>query len=479
MTSPSFLRLSELSSLVVSVIEKAFGNKSFWVVADVSSHTYKAHSNYHYFELVEKDTHSNVILAKFAGRAWGTGSQRIAAFEQVTGQRFGNDIQVLVSVTIEYHAGYGLQLCVSDIDPNYTLGALEQQRLATLARLVKENPGYVSFDGVQYHSFNRSLRLNCVVQRIAVLSSSTSAGFQDFMHTLENNRYGYRFQTDHYPVLVQGENNARLMVDKLVTVYRSDVRYDVVVIVRGGGAQSDLLLFNDYFIGKAIARFPIPVITGIGHQRNETIADVMAHSSTKTPTQAAEFIIAHNRKFEDALTGFEKRIVIKSQQLLSAQVRLLSGLNSAIIHSGREYMSYYKESLAITRQKLTDNSKSALYRHRSDLQYFTSILASSPKVTINNNRTGLKNISANLNIFNGMYFRNRLSGLERYTSMIRLMSPDNILKKGFAIVRAGGKIVTGPDEIEEGSEISVLLGKTDIRAKVESKNEYGGSEFNL
>ena len=337
------IRLSELSSMVSRAIEEAFSYTSFWVIADVTNHTYKPQKDYHYFELVEKAEGTNMILAKFSGSAWGTGSQKIAEFEKATGQRFTGGLNVLVKVTVKYQAAYGLQLTLQDIDINFTLGALEQQRQATLLRLVKDNPEHIRLEDGRLKTSNQGLVLNRVIQRIAVISSSTSAGYQDFQHTLENNGWGYRFKVDPYFALIQGDNNAGQLVDKIVEVYRSGVAYDALVIIRGGGAQTDFLIFDHYTIARVIARFPIPVITGIGHQKNETLTDLVAHTATKTPTKAAEFIIAQNRGFEQGLLQLQKNLVIKAQQLLSAENRKLGMIRTTVVNNTRNLIAMNKD----------------------------------------------------------------------------------------------------------------------------------------
>ncbi|KAA8485014.1 exodeoxyribonuclease VII large subunit [Arcticibacter tournemirensis] len=479
MTSLPSIRLSDLAAEVLQVIEQSFASKSYWVIADVTNHTFKQQSNYHYFELVEKDAASNNVVVKFPARAWGTGSQKIAQFEKLTGQRFGNDINVLVNVSVEYHATYGLRLSVTGIDPNFTLGLLEQQRQETLNRLVREYPDHIQLIDGRYITYNSRLRLNRVIQRIAILSSSTSAGFQDFTHTLENNNHAYRFLTDHYVVMVHGENNARQFVDKIVEVYHSGIAYDAMVIIRGGGAQTDFLLFNDYTVGRAIARFPIPVITGIGHQKNETIADLMAHTSTKTPTQAAEFIIAHNRKFEEDLLGLQKRLVIKLQQTISGQSRALALLHSLTVNYIRNYLDDKNELLNRQNQLITGHSKSLLFKHRSILHNLSSLVSANPRMIIYNRKADLKNICSNLSTFNGLYLKNRQSELNHYVSVIRMMAPENIMKKGFAVIKAKGRITSSADGIEKGEDIVILFAKKEIKAKVESKENYGGTELNL
>ncbi|MES1250075.1 MAG: exodeoxyribonuclease VII large subunit, partial [Chitinophaga rupis] len=249
MNAATPIRLSELSSKVNAVISKAFQGLSFWVIADVTNHTHKQNTNYHYFELVEKNTITNTIVAKFSAKAWGNGSKELEAFERVTGQRFGENIQVLVNVIVEFHATYGLQLQLIQIDTNFTLGVIEKQRQETLEKLVRENPSFIEKKGEEYITRNSLLLLNPVIQTIAVISSRSSAGLQDFKHTLETNHFRYAFKVDEYYTGVQGEANAAALKDQLVKIFLSNIPYDAVVITRGGGAQTDFLIFDQYPVG--------------------------------------------------------------------------------------------------------------------------------------------------------------------------------------------------------------------------------------
>ena len=434
-SAPRHWRLSELAAAISDAVNRTFARQDFWVIADVTSHTFKSESNYHYFDLVEKDPVRHNLVARLAAKAWGQGSLSIANFQQATGQRFTNNIEVLVNVSVQFHAVYGLQLNLNAIDPTFTLGKLEQQRLATLDRLVAENPEFIRRTPEGFHTYNRSLILPRVIQRIAVVSSKTSAGWQDFTHTLETNPYQYRFSVTNYFTIVQGEANAGEFVERLVDVFRANIPFDVVVIVRGGGAQTDLLLFDEYLVGKAIAKFPIPVITGIGHQRNETIADQMAHQATKTPTKAAEFIINHNRSFEDAVTALQQRIVIRSQQRFSTSFQRLQGIQQAVVHRSRS---------------LLFDQKHLLYLTKTNLQRSTAAL-----------------------------IKNRQATLDHYTTLIRVLSPLNTLKRGFAIIKADGHITTDPDWLHEGKEVEILLKAKKLSATITSKEDYHGEDFNI
>ncbi|RZK36488.1 MAG: exodeoxyribonuclease VII large subunit, partial [Hymenobacter sp.] len=377
--APLTIRLSELSARVTRAIEDTFSYTSFWVIADITNHTYKVQKDYHYFELVEKAEGSNALLARFSGSAWGTGSSRIAEFERVTGQRFSGGLNVLVKVTVKYQAAYGLQLNLQDIDVSYTLGALEQQRQATITKLVRENPEYIELVNGRLSTFNQKLILSKVIQKIAVISSSTSAGFQDFQHTLDHNGFGYAFTVDTYFAPIQGDNNAGQLVDKIVEVYHSGKAYDVLVIIRGGGAETDFLIFDHYLVARVIARFPMPVLTGIGHQKNETLCDLVSHTATKTPTKVAEFIIARNRDFEQSLLQLQKSLVIKSQQLLAGENRKLNSLNSGMVRSTRSLLTRHKDALVTNNQVTINATKSILFRHKARLNSLTSQLSILPK----------------------------------------------------------------------------------------------------
>jgi exodeoxyribonuclease VII large subunit len=455
-TIPS-IKLSELTSQIQQVIDGAFGHKTFWIIADITNYTYKPQSNYHYFELVEKDKTAAKILAKVAGRAWGNASLNISNFEKATGQKFKNDINVLIQVSVQYNPSFGLQLNLLDIDTNFTLGLFEQQRKETLERLLRENQAFIKRAGEGYITRNSELALNQVIQRIAVISSDTSAGFQDFKHTLEHNPFDYKFYIDDYFALVQGDGNAKQFLARVIEVFESQKPYDALVIIRGGGAQTDFLIFDNYELNRAIAKFPIPVITGIGHQKNETIADLMAHTSTKTPTKAAEFIIAHNRAFEDNLIGTQKMILIKTYQMIN----------------------HHKDRLVRLNQITINTTRNLLHEHHKTIMNLSGMILTNPRIIISNRRKDLSNLQLNLQSYSKLYFLNKTAHIAHFQSVMRIMSPQNILNKGFAIIKVDGKIAGNADQIEVGTELTVRLASSEIKTIVKSKSAYDENEFNL
>ncbi|WP_394369529.1 exodeoxyribonuclease VII large subunit [Flavobacterium endoglycinae] len=242
MEPQQYIRLSQLNDQIHDAIHSRFRGETYWVVADITSHSFKADKKIHYFELVEKAEKNSAITAKIMGKAWGEGAVHLSDFEKKTGQRFTNNLHVLVKVSVDYHPLYGLSVNVLDIDVNFTLGVLEQQRNATLARLVAEND-FIIKTAEGYSTLNSRLKLPLAIQRVAVISASNSAGNEDFRHTLEHNNFGYAFQIDDYHTIVQGDNNARLFLNKLIEVFNTGIPYDAVVITRAE-ARSRTSLFS-------------------------------------------------------------------------------------------------------------------------------------------------------------------------------------------------------------------------------------------
>lgn len=477
--SETKLRLSDLSRQIQEILKNKFKDLQYWVVADIMNHNFKEKSNYHYFDLVEKAEDSNQLLAKIKGKAWKDGSARIFDFERITGQRFTNNINVLVRVKVDYHPVFGIALDVIDVDPNFTIGLLEQQKQATLEQLVLENPGVVDKIGDRYVTKNGRLALPRVIQRIAVVASKTSAGNEDFRHTLTTNPYGYKFDIHDYHAIVQNDDNAQLFVDRLVDVYNSGIPFDAVVINRGGGSDTDFLIFNNYKVARAVARFPIPIITGIGHLKNVTITDLMANTQTKTPTEAAEFIITHNKQFEDELLNLQKTVLIKSQQVFSNNYQTLTTLNSSLVNKARTLLNTAKDALVVQNQLVVNGAKTILFQHRNSLSFIASGLLSKPRIITGNKSNDLANIVRNLSSFKNSFLRNQRGYLGHYVSIIRLMAPENILKKGFAIVKFKGDIVTDPAQLQLGAEMEVQLKDQLIKSQIISKTKKDGSEYNL
>lgn len=437
------IRLSQLSLLIQEVISTAFAFQRFWVIAEISNHSFYSQKGFHYFDLIETEkqgaSSKGSMVTKMAGVAWNAGATRIKSFEAETGQQFGNNIQVLVEVSVDFHPVYGLKLTLLDIDPRFTLGMLEQQRQATINKLLAEFPEFVWKEDGLIKTFNQDLQLPAVIQRIAIISSSTAAGYEDFRHSLAENPFGYQFVIHSFFVTVQGEQNAPALAasfEKIISAAEeAGIDYDAVVVIRGGGANTDLLIFDQFEIAAAVAACPFPVMTGIGHLKNETITDMMAHTPLKTPTKVAEYILQHNRSFENSVGNLQQQIVIHAQQ----------------------YMTGAKQELQSLKSALGFETQATIFRHRTALQLLSNTMARLP---------------ANL-------LRQKQSGIENLVRLFKMASPEKVLQRGFAIIESNGKIISNASSITIGDELTILLSGTAIESTVHQKKPYDGKYFDL
>ena len=274
------LSLLELNALVRRSLEQCLPDE-YWIQAELSD--VRSNTTGHcYLEFIQKDPRSNSLVAKARGMIWNNIYRLLKPyFEESTGQLFTSGIKVLVKVTVQFHELYGYSLTVQDIDPTYTLGDMALRRREILQQLEAE--------GVL--TLNKELEMPVLPQRIAVISSATAAGYGDFCHQLQHNSRGFFFYTELFPALMQGAQIESSVLDALDRVNRRLNDFDVVVIIRGGGATSDLSGFDTYLLAAACAQFPLPIITGIGHERDDTVLDSVAHTRVKTPTAAAELLI--------------------------------------------------------------------------------------------------------------------------------------------------------------------------------------------
>ena len=310
------ITLFELNSLVRETLQYGMGG-SFWVQAEISSLNV-AGPGHCYLELVQKDESGRGFVAKAKANIWrGTYSRIRPAFEMATGRRLSVGMKVLLEVTVSFHEAYGYSLVVQDIDPTYTLGDMARKRAEIISRLQKE--------GVM--DLNKSIPLSMIPQRIAVVSSETAAGYGDFCNQLAGNPYGFRFSVGLFPALMQGDGVEASVISALDRICESVDEWDVVVIIRGGGSVSELSCFDSYNLATNIANFPVPVITGIGHERDESVCDLVAHTRVKTPTAAAEFLIAVMLSSSEALESAARRMCESVRKRMEQELLRFQGIS--------------------------------------------------------------------------------------------------------------------------------------------------------
>ena len=293
------LSLVELNQRIHMTLEQAFPD-TYWVRAEMSDVRENSASGHCYLEFIEKDPRSGQLLAKVRGAIWAKTFRLLKPyFEMETGQRFVSGLKVLVRVTVDFHELYGLSLTVVDIDPAYTLGDMARKRLEIIRQLQEE--------GV--FGLNKELPLPLLPQRVALISSPTAAGYEDFMNQLMHNRAGYPFYVKLFPALMQGERTEGSVIAALDRIYAHQELFDVVALLRGGGATSDLNSFDSYLLAANCAQFPLPILTGIGHERDDTVVDLVAHTRLKTPTAVAEFLIARMDQAAKTLEDLQQAVI--------------------------------------------------------------------------------------------------------------------------------------------------------------------------
>ncbi|MEO6915333.1 MAG: exodeoxyribonuclease VII large subunit [Chitinophagaceae bacterium] len=471
------LRLSDLGRRIAETISNSFSHLNFWVIAEISNHSHYALKDHHYFELIEKEDEG--ILAKMQAVAWRPGALKIKNFELVTGQKFRNGIKVCVRVQVDFHPSFGLKLLVSDIDPSFTLGQLELQRQSTLLRLIKECSSFIQQLPEGLLTRNNSLQHSPVIQRIAILSSNASAGYEDFIHTLTENQFQYKFILHNYFIAVQGEAHADKICERLDEIGSAGLDFDVVVIIRGGGADTDFILFDQFSLCRTVAGFSIPVITGIGHLKNQSILDLVAHTSTNAPTRAAEFIIAHNRNFEMALLEEQKKVVFKTQQILQRQEQSVERNNVLLVRNSTALINHHREKQEALRAAINRDVQKQVYNHQNMLKETASKILHRPQLLLAYRKIQLENIHIQIKQLPGKYLSAKQRQIDYYEVVCRMMSPVNLLKKGFALLYRDDKILTEGSSVGANEKLMVMLQDAELNITVNSKILKDGEEINL
>lgn len=351
------LSLLELNALVRRSLEQCLPDE-YWVQAELSD--VRTNSTGHcYLEFIQKDPRSNGLVAKARGTIWSNVYRLLKPyFEEATGQAFVSGIKVLVQVTVSFHELYGYSLTVQDIDPTYTLGDMARRRRKILKQLEEE--------GVL--TLNKELEMPDLPQRIAVISSPTAAGYGDFCHQLQNNPRGFFFYTELFLALMQGDRVEESVLAALDLILNRQNDFDVVVIIRGGGATSDLSGFDTYLLAAACAQFPLPIITGIGHERDDTVLDSVAHTRVKTPTAAAEYLIDCMDLAADGLEVLASRLHESVLSRLTEEHRKLNLYRNRIPSAVVRRISDAKLTLLAARRDISQAVTSSLSRQRHRLE---------------------------------------------------------------------------------------------------------------
>ncbi|MDR2120731.1 MAG: exodeoxyribonuclease VII large subunit [Tannerella sp.] len=402
------MTLSELNERVRQALCAAFP-ETCWVRAETSDVRINTSSGHCYLEFVEKDEPAGQIVARARGTIWSRTFHALKPhFEYVTGQPFVSGLMVMAHVSVEFHKLYGYSLTVHEIDPSYTLGDLVRKRQEIILRLKEEGV----FD------LNREIVFPDLPQRIAIITSPTAAGYEDFVNHLLRNRAGYAFYPKLFPAVMQGEKTEESVIAALDCVSQQADLFDVVVIIRGGGSASDLNCFDSYSLAAHCAQFPLPIITGIGHERDDSIVDMVAHTRVKTPTAAAAFLIGR----------------------MDEQAVALDELLRSVHNRAADILAVHEMHLKLLVARFP--ASAAHIVERSKMQFMSlSTQWTVPQLQIVRLQSLLNGIKQQLKNQSALLFKDKKGELELSGQFLKLVSPDHILAQGYSLTLKDGKIV--------------------------------------
>ena len=411
MTSVRHITLSELQRRIGEAVEGALP-LPLWVVAEISE--MKVNTSGHcYLELIEKGEGSRSTTAIAQARAvmWRQDYQVLSVmFAHQTGERLQSGMKLLVRVMVTHHPLYGLSLRITDIDATYTIGESERQRQQTISQL--------KADGVW--DINRSVALPRIVQRIAVVASGSSAGYRDFINELRSG--GYAFRVELFEAVVQGEAAEGSMVDALEQIAAREESFDVVVIIRGGGSVSDLKCFDSYLLSSVVAQFPLPVLTGIGHDKDTSVVDMVAHTPLKTPTAVAGWLVERMAQEWALVEEYAKRLAEYARNVVAVS-RLRVERRDLLRARAEQRLSTEQSRLELRGEQLLSAVRLRVERERQKML--------------------------------------------RYRELLLAHRPDGVMRRGFAIVRRGEEALSSVTQLGEGDEVRIEMHDGEAQMRVE------------
>lgn len=439
------LTLYELNKAIKSVINHNFDTQ-LWIVAEI--HNLNLHKSGHcYLELVQKSKSDDSIIAQARATIWASQFKYISSFfRSATNSELSKGMNVMLKVIVDFHEVYGFSLNVRDIDPSYTLGDLERRKKEIIDKLIV----------LGVYDNNKKLTLPYVIKNIAVISSRGAAGFEDFMTQLENNIYKYRWNIVLFDSDMQGPNTEKSLISSLDLIFEKQHLFDVVCIIRGGGSKADLSFFDNFNIAYKITQFPLPVITGIGHERDESVIDMVAHTKLKTPTAVAEYLINYNYNFEKNIDEIHKYIILKSNEIIKSQMLFITSIVFSL-NKTKELIQKQKDSLNEKYYILKNQVKNLLKNEKIKIDDASKIIKIKPSNLISKT---INNREADFQQLKKLYYRNLLqiqNNLFNIEKRLKLSDPKNLLMRGFSITKINGKTIKPFMQINKGDIIETIL----------------------
>jgi len=459
--SPQIFTLKQVLSSIKKTIEDRY-TSTYWVKAEM--HKLNLSKKGHcYPELLEKQ--DGRIVAEIRAIIWQTNFDRInKRFIQIVREPLKDDVTLLLLVKITYSETFGLSLNILDIDPNYSLGELQKERQETLKKLQQE--GLINA--------NQQLNFPTLPKRIAVISADSSKGLSDFMNVIEGNSWGYTFFTMLFPAQLQGDNASSSIRQQLDRINRVKEHFDIVVIVRGGGAEVGLSCYNDYQLCKSIASFSLPILTGIGHSTNLTVAEMVSFRNAITPTELGDFLIQAFHNFAVPVKDAVKRLRISAITISSGAKVILNNESKLFRSVSKQMLSENKQNVNSNIKELENNFKFFLLNHKVLIRRIEQATYQKAKLLLANEQNGIEILKSQLPNFSKAKILSENNKLDSFLQSIRLTNPINVLKRGYSITTFNGKTIGKNNKVKKGDIINIKTATFNVESevnKVEDKNE--------
>ena len=448
------LSLFELNSMVRAMLQHTLAD-CYWVAVEISE--MRVASNGHcYLEFVQKDVASGSLVAKARANIWRQNYVMLSTtFERATGQRLTSGIKVMVCVTVSFHELYGFSLNVIDIDPTYTLGDLAQRRREIIRQLEE--------DGVM--DLNKELPLPRVIRRVAIISSPTAAGYGDFCNQLDQS--GFDFDYKLFSAVMQGDHVEQSIISALNDIALDQEAWDVVVIIRGGGATTDLNGFDSYLLAANVAQFPLPVLTGIGHERDDTIIDLVAHTRLKTPTAVAAFLIDRRGNELVQLQQLQERLVKAVQVRLQAEQTQLDALTQRCTYAAQGQLTDANQRFLRLSHRFQLASSRYMAAQQTQLMRYASRIEVCVQANLQRERQRQMLYPSRIRLAIDRILQQAHQQQQLLQRSIHLAGPDRILAMGYSITRINGKAVRDASALKPGDKIETTLQHGTVHSVVE------------
>jgi len=446
--------LLEVSQSIQKSLAERY-TSAYWIKAEMNKLNYYSHSGHCYPELLDKA--DGKVVAQIKSNLWKDDYQRInESFLQILKEPLKDGIKILFLGKIGYDPVYGLSIRILDIDVSYTLGDIEKEKMETIHRLKTED------------LFNQNKRtlLPLLPQRIAIISVESSKGYADFMEVLTHNAWNYRFFHMLFPSLLQGDKAVATIIDQLNKIRKVIHHFDLVAIVRGGGGDVGLSCYNHYDLAKAIAEFPIPVITGIGHATNETVCEMISYQNAITPTKIAEYLIQQFHNYSQPVEKAREKIISFSRDLLETE-------KTAIAHEVKVFRSATGRLLQGHRSAIREeiigiqgNVKIFVKTQRDQLLESKNIIRKSVQTILHENKSKIEEKSKSLLPRLLRYINDHNNLIVQFEKDVKNLSPENVLRRGYSITMLNGKSVKNSGELKVGDKIETLLFLGEVESEI-------------